>query len=251
MFCNSSENKNRVRLDWAEYELRRRIHYSLELLLCAMTSTLGELGTATAEDIAEEWSNEDALPPLLTQIFPVGMDTMNQTVQSVSASIADDLFMNESIQTSKAKQVPPTVQALYSLSIIMACKNQSAGVRKLGLIKAEKHYMERAFSLIDKYSGKPVKDLMPHLLVQCIVEPHLKTTLRKMGQGQQCSLRFYPEGIVLHPTGVQVSPGYSKARLGNVMVLLNDIGLCDLNADGLYAANDESMRYLSSVEAAE
>jgi hypothetical protein len=56
------------------------------------------------------------------------------------------------------------------------------------------------------------------------VEPHLATTLRKMSQGQRCSLRFFPEGEVLRPTGKRVQAGYSGDRLGNVLGMWADLG---------------------------
>ena len=67
---------------------------------------------------------------------------------------------------------------------------------------------------------------MRELAQQLAVEPHLSTTLRKMGQGQKCSLRFFPEGDVLQPTGVAVTPGFSGSRLDNVLGMLADVGLC-------------------------
>lgn len=242
---NSGAKIEQVALDWAEYELRRRVHFSLELLLCAMTETLcDDIGEGKTEDIAEEWAKEQELANMLDVIYPSGIDVINRSLNEMLKSVPDDLFLNEPVQYSNARSIQPTSQALYSLAIIMACKKQSAYLIKNGLIAYRKHYMERAFSLMDDFSEKPVKDLLPYLLVQCVVEPHLKTTLRKMGQGQQCSLRFFPEGAVLHPTGVRVSPGHSFERLSNVLWLLSDIGLCDRDKSGLYKANAESVRFL-------
>jgi hypothetical protein len=43
-----------------------------------------------------------------------------------------------------------------------------------------------------------------------------------MGSGQQCSLRFYPEGDLLKPTGTEVWAGYSGDRLWNVLGMLRE-----------------------------
>lgn len=246
IFTNFGAKIEQVALDWAEYELRRRVHFSLELLFCAMTETLcDDIGEGKAEDITEEWAKEHERANMLDVIFPSAIDVINKRVNEISKSIPDALFMNEPIQYSSAKSMQPASQALYSLAIIMACEKQSSYLIKNGYMANRKHYMEKVFSLIDDFSEKPVRDLLPHLLVQCVVEPHLKTTLRKMGQGQQCSLRFFPEGAVLHPTGVRVSSGHSFERLSNVLWLLSDIGLCDQDNSGRYKANAKSRCFLN------
>ena len=85
--------------------------------------------------------------------------------------------------------------------------------------------MERAFSLIDENMPNPLDHALRELALHLAVEPHLGTTLRKMGQGQKCSLRFFPEGDVLQPTGIAVTPGFSGSRLDNVLGMLSDVGL--------------------------
>ena len=57
-------------------------------------------------------------------------------------------------------------------------------------------------------------DVSRELLIGVVIEPHLKTSMRKLGQGQKCSLRFFPEGNILRPTGIPVRAGYSGDRLG-------------------------------------
>ena len=61
-------------------------------------------------------------------------------------------------------------------------------------------------------------------LVEITAFFHLQTTFRKMGGGQKCSLRFFPDGPLLRPTGIGVSPGYSDERLTNVLRILTDLG---------------------------
>jgi hypothetical protein len=54
------------------------------------------------------------------------------------------------------------------------------------------------------------------------VEAHLATTFRKMGGGQKCSLRFFPEGSKLLSTGLETGAGRSGSRLWNVIKVLED-----------------------------
>ena len=65
-----------------------------------------------------------------------------------------------------------------------------------------------------------------------------------MGQGQQCSLRFFPEGDVLQPTGVAVMPGFSGSRLGNVLGMLADVGLCNRLDRGRFDLTDVGRKRL-------
>ena len=65
-----------------------------------------------------------------------------------------------------------------------------------------------------------------------VIEAHLSTTLRKMSQGQKCSLRFYPEGALLRPTGRGTSAGQSGDRLGNVLGMWADLGVLERQDGG-------------------
>jgi hypothetical protein len=95
--------------------------------------------------------------------------------------------------------------------------------------------MERAFDLIEENKSRPLTHALREFALHLAVEPHLGTTLRKMGQGQTCSLRFFPEGEVLHATGVSVTPGFSNTRLDNVLGMLADVGLCDRLQGGRFS----------------
>ena len=75
------------------------------------------------------------------------------------------------------------------------------------------------------------------LLVEVVIEAHLSTTLGKMSRGQKCSLRFYPEGALLRPTGRGVSAGQSGDRLGNVLGMWADLGVLK-REDGRFRLTD-------------
>ncbi|HIP60969.1 MAG TPA: hypothetical protein EYG98_00245 [Sulfurovum sp.] len=61
-----------------------------------------------------------------------------------------------------------------------------------------------------------------------------------MGQGQQCSLRFFPEGKKLVPTGIDTNAGVSGSRLNNTIRMMSDIGICQALDNGNFIKNDMS-----------
>lgn len=77
-----------------------------------------------------------------------------------------------------------------------------------------------------------MRHVLQRLLNEIVIEPHLSVTLRKMSQGQKCSLRFYPEGKLMRPTGTGVVAGYSGDRLGNVLGFWGDLGVLDRQSGG-------------------
>jgi hypothetical protein len=117
-------------------------------------------------------------------------------------------------------------------------------LRIAGKLERRRHYMERAFDLIDENMSRSVAHALRELALHLAVEPHLGTTLRKMGQGQKCSLRFFSEGSVLQPTGIQVTPGFSGSRLGNVLGMLADVGLCNRLNGGRFDLTDAGRKGL-------
>lgn len=92
--------------------------------------------------------------------------------------------------------------------------------------------MEKAFSILGNDTSRPLVETLHDLVIHVAIEPHVKTTLRKMGIGQQCSLRFYPEGDILRPTGTPVRSGFSGDRLGNVLGMLSDLGFLEQDNSG-------------------
>ena len=116
-----------------------------------------------------------------------------------------------------------------------------------GKIPNRQHYMENAFSILKERTNALLRESLNELLLKNIIGLHLKTTLRKMAQGQKCSLRFYPEGDLLRPTGTIVNAGHSGDRLGNVFGMLADTGFCEKNKAGKFSLKDEGLRLLKEV----
>lgn len=123
---------------------------------------------------------------------------------------------------------------------------QTEKARASGFILDRNDYLERAFAIL---SGQEftVMEILREILVATVVEPHLKTSLRKLGQGQKCSLRFFPEGRTLRPTGKKVTPGYSGDRLGNVLNFFADAGYLEHSKSGKFILNNEGLTLLSTL----
>src|SRR5205814_9745757 len=117
-------------------------------------------------------------------------------------------------------------------------------LRASASIENRHDYMERAFELIDENKSSSLVHALREFALHLAVEPHLGTTLRKMGQGQKCSLRFFPEGSVLQPTGVAVTPGFSGSRLDNVLGMLADLGLYSRLDGGSFNLTDAGRKRL-------
>ncbi len=209
---------------WAEYELRRRVHFAMELLLGALTHTLISLTEGTIEQVLAEWELSWVRPPLLDDLYMLAENPLSLQLAKLADGIPDDTFLKKGPNLNGARSLSPPAQAIYSLAVLIACSKQTERLREGGTLQNRKNnYMERAFSLLQN-ENRPVADVLHDFLVNTVIEPHLKTSLRKLGQGQKCSLRFFPEGNKLRPTGTPVKPGFSGDRLGNVMGFFADVG---------------------------
>ena len=213
----------KVELGWGEYELRRRVHFALELLLGAMTHTVIDLVEATVEQVLSLWETEWDKPTFLDKLLPLSTNPFTLNLQELAAKVPLDAFLEKGPNMSAARDLSSGQKALYALTVLIACKEQTESLRTAGLLPDRHHYLERAFSIISQGS-QPVRDILRELLIAAVIEPHLKTSLRKLGQGQKCSLRFFPEGNLLRPTGKRVVASSSGDRLGNVLGFFADAG---------------------------
>lgn len=112
-----------------------------------------------------------------------------------------------------------------------ACLQETRNSGRRTTSGATGRYLERVFGILDEAGTRPLSETTERLLREVVVEAHLATTLRKMSQGQKCSLRFYPEGALLRATGTPVAAGFSGDRLGNVLEIWADLGALE-RADG-------------------
>lgn len=238
---------NDVDLVWAEYELRRRVHFAIELFLSSLTDTLMDLVNGSVVDVVNSWASAEHFPGLLSAILPYETTPFEDNLGDVGDRISSHAFPDRPISVKPVRALSPCPRALYAISLLITCCEQTKQLRDNNKLPARNHYMEQAFSIIEKSKNMSLRDVMTDLLLHIVVEPHLGTTLRKMGQGQKCSLRFYPEGYVLHPTGTPVAAGYSGDRLGNVIGMSADLGYY-VRKGGKFSLSNEGGKLLAKLE---
>jgi len=213
-------------LAWTEYQLRRYVHFSLELLLGALTISLQDMAEATVDDVVWEWANDAAPLEAFLREFEIKWPKrpLRASLEDLDARIPKKEFVEGNIGNRSVRDLSTRSKALFSLAVLLSARKATASLRSSSGLKDRQHYMERAFDILGRDRKRSVGDVLRDLLVHVVVEPHLFTTLRKMSQGQKCSLRFFPEGALLRPTGVSVRPGLSGTRLGNVLGMWSDLG---------------------------
>ena len=225
--AQATANLSEVDVAWAEYELRRRVHFALELLLSAFTDTLMDLAEGTVEDVLAAWPTRSPLPELVSDVLQFDAAPLDTPLERIEHRIPQRAFLDDTLDVRAARALTPCPRALYALPLLLATRRQTKVLREDAKLPNRNHYLERAFSVLADNAHSHLREALGALLVQAVIEPHLNTTLRKMGQGQKCSLRFYPEGELLRPTGTPVNAGFSGDRLGNVLRMLADIGHCE------------------------
>lgn len=232
--CVESEQHSlsAVEVTWAEYELRRRVHFSLELLLEAFTETLMSLSESTVDGVIREWEAELEIPLLLSELRSYGTSPFTLKLTQVESAFPFEKFLDTPPERSQTRAMIPSAKAVYSLSLLIACQRECAKLIEAKKIPDRRNYLERVFRILKEQRDTNLAEILMSIVVQAVIEAHLKTTLRKIGEGQQCSLRFYPEGELLRPTGTGVRAGYSGDRLGNVLGQLADLGHFERDAGG-------------------
>ncbi len=224
--------KNDVDYAWAEYELRRRVHFAIELLLMALTETLMDLTEGTVEDVLDAWTLNEPLPPFIAELAGSTHLRMQKKLRESENDMMQGLFLHKPIPARSAHGLPAWCKALLAVVLLCSCKAQTANPRHGNRIPNRSSYLERAFTLLDEEGSSSMRHVLQRLLNEIVIEPHLSVTLRKMSQGQKCSLRFYPEGKLMRPTGTGVVAGYSGDRLGNVLGFWGDLGVLDRQSGG-------------------
>jgi len=236
-----------VELAWMEYELRRRTHFSLELLLSAVTDTLIDLGEGSVADVLAQWRSVKELPRLVTELLGSSAPPFDVPVKTIEAKMPRAAFLERPLDRGKIRDLAPSPRAVFALALLLACRKQARKLFSRGEIPRRSSYLERALALLDKCADYKAHDALRSLLIQTVIEAHLRTTLRKMGQGQKCSLRFYAEGGLLRPTGTLVRAGFSGDRLGNVMGMLSDLRFCNRDENGRFSISASGRTLLARL----
>ena len=229
--ASTGASSTAVTLAWTEYELRRRGHFAVELLLSSLADTLMDLTEATVEQVVDAWDDDAPLPEVVATATGWSGSSFKNSVADLAASVPSDAYLVGPLRGSVARSLTSRARSLYACGLLLACKKQTEELRKAERIPARRSYLERVFGILDEAGMRPLSETTKRLLHEVVVEAHLSTTLRKMSQGQKCSLRFFPEGALLRPTGTPVAAGCSGDRLGNVLGIWADLGVLE-RADG-------------------
>ena len=246
---NATGSITDVRLVWATYELHRRVHFALELMLSAVTSIVIEHDGATVEQAIAEWMTDD-MPAEIEDYIGLPGPRWLQPLGRFIDTVKDEPFLVGPVARSTGRQMPsPGAKAVFALALLCATWRQTRGLRaNRSRLPGSQAGMCRAFPLIEEVLKEPLNTAVRTLTDRCVVEAHLNTTLRKMGHGLKCSLRFFPDGEVLRPTGIGARAGYSADRLSNVVGVLTDLGFIPRNGeDGLTARGTALLRELGGV----
>ncbi len=228
-----AQDLTEIEILWFDYDLHRRAHHALEALLGALTTTIQELDGASIQGVLTAWEQESEVPQFLSQALGLTDVDYSDDFENILQAIPPDFFLGETIQKKTANDLNAPARALYSLALLVACKKQSDALRVKKLLTDYGETMEKAVAILDSGKGLTIRQVFNRLLEEVVVKPHVGNTLRKMEQGAKCSLRFYPEGNRMKPTGTNVSAGYSGERLGNVLGMLADVGILQRESGGL------------------
>ena len=232
---------------WFEYELKRKIHFSLELLLSALTDTIIDLNGSSLIQVLDNWNNTFDVSELETETMP---DTISYdyTVTNLAKDISNDIF-DTTFSYAGIQNLSVSNRALYAILIIVTVYNQVTRIQEKGKVELhDEEHLNHTFSIIKDYWNCSIYDCIGEIIKEVVVEPHLNTSWRKIGQGQKCSVRFYPDGNLLRPTGKRVNAWFSQDRLANVIQMLSDIGLCSKNNQGKFLISEAGKVILNELE---
>jgi hypothetical protein len=235
--CTEEAIGTPIAFRWAEYEYRRRCHFALELMLSALTSSLAEFEEAAIPQVVSDWFDTFEASPLLDAVWPAASGAKDASALEAVESVPKQLFDDRPVPTNDLRHLPTNDQAFAAIAILVATADQTKSVRRDGHFDRQSLSPgERAISIIEAAGDEPFSKFMEEL-VDLTALSHLQTTLRKMGAGQKCSLRFFPDGPLLRPTGIGMAPGHSNDRLTNVLRILTDIGKLQ-RMNGKFAPTD-------------
>jgi hypothetical protein len=217
---------------WAEYEWRRRCHYALELMLSAVCGTLNMIGDSTLPDLVAYWREGPDATSVVAGLWSVPSGHWDLSAREVRESVPDGLFLGQNVPVGLLNRLSAAEQALMSFCLLSALAAQTRDLRMQALFPVRKGPGDHAVEMILAAGETPFHVFLEALAAESAVSPHLATTLRKMGNNQKCSLRFFPDGPILRATGIVTSAGHSNDRLSNTMRMLADVRLLSATSSG-------------------
>jgi hypothetical protein len=232
--CSKADQPGLASIAWAEFEWRRRQHYALELLLSSVCGVLKLAGDSSIDSILAVVREQTERNEDLFELWPDAKRSWTMSGRDAAASVPDDLMLGKPLPFAVFNQLKSSQQMLGAFALLSALEKQTRRFRTLNFDKGHTSISDLALKLLLHADDGFYEILLRNLVESCAVLPHLKVTLRKMSNGQKCSLRFFPDGNLLRPTAIQASAGFSGSRLDNTLGVLVDIGVLAHLSDGSY-----------------
>jgi hypothetical protein len=224
--CTLVQRNDASSLSWAEYEWRRRQHFALELLLASVCGALDSLGgDGTPQEMIAEAKHETTNGDGLKTIWPEAGKAWERSAKEAVQSVPPDLMLGSPLPFPAFTQLRPHEKMLAAFALIASLEQQTRGFRKVEPEPETTSISDLALKMIVDADATPFADALTALVMECAITPHLQVTLRKMSNGQKCSLRFFPDGEYLRLTDNKSGAGFSGSRLDNTLNILVDIGL--------------------------
>jgi hypothetical protein len=233
--CSIATKSGAASVAWAEYEWRRRQHYALELLLSSVCGLLKQAGDLSIDGILRVARGQTEQSNELAELWPDAKLAWRGTAREAAISVPPDLMEGQPLPFVSVNQLRAAQQMLGAFAILAALESQTRRFRTCALDRTHTSVSDLALKLVLNADDRPFETLLRALVETCAVLPHLQITLRKMSNGQKCSLRFFPDGNLLRLTANQSGAGFSASRLDNTLGILVDIGVLRRKADGTLA----------------
>ena len=220
------EKVDEVAWAWFTYELHRRVHLGLELLNSALCAELRRMVSATLVEIIDAWANDfDHLPDALSELL--GRDAVDIDAETRSLVSNEAVPRFRSWQSTTRIRGASAARAMWGVAILESCRQVALDYESFGANWGRR--LRRAFQILREGQNDSLRDTLVRLVGETVVSPHLAHSLRKMSNGQKCSLRFFPDGDGLQAISTKTGAGMSGTRLHSVLTILTDLGQLNSN----------------------
>lgn len=212
---------------WGEVALRKRVHFALELLLAALANSLDPDRGTTIETVVARLAEDlrELRPPEAVE-HVVGDQPLDLATpwSAFRARVWPQAFIDIPPRRN-LERLPPAWQLCVALCLLSAPEQQTRRPRNVGWFKDRgQQAAESVFRASLQEDGRSTADVAAGLLRNEVANRHLRHTMRKMSQRQSNSLRFFPRGDLLVPTGTATGAGFSLTRLSAVLQVMSDLG---------------------------
>jgi hypothetical protein len=211
---------------WGEVALRKRVHFALELLLAALANSLEPDRGVTIEAVVARLAEDlNERPPDVVE-HVVGDQPLDLAApwSAFRARVGPLAFIDMPPRRNLGR-LPPAWQLAVAICLLSATEQQTRRPRTVGRVQDRGNQAaENVFRALLDESSRPTAEVAVDLLRNEVAHRHLRHTMRKMSQRQSNSLRFFPRGDLLVPTGMETGAGFSATRLSAVLQVMADLG---------------------------